>query len=563
NTTLFKTKSITGLTPGKTYHYRAKAVNSSGTTYGSDRVFAAGSSFSKSSHGLHTITVGDDGIVYAFGYNGDGILGDNTTTERKIPIKVLKGAYSGTTYLGDNANNPIISVAGYYHSIALAADGSVYAFGHNGHGELGDNTTTNRATPIQVLKGAYSGTTYLGDNANNPIISVSAGGMHNIALAADGSVYAFGWNNYGQLGDNTTTNRATPIQVLKGAYSGTTYLGDNANNPIISVAAGWYHNIALAADGSVYTFGYNAQGQLGDNTTTNRATPIKVLKGAYSGTTYLGDNANNPIISLVAGDYHSIALAADGSVYAFGWNGDGPLGDNTTTDRATPIKVLKGAYSGTTYLGDNANNPIISVAGGDYYSIALAADGSVYAFGNNRHGQLGDNTTTNRATPINVLKGAYSGTTYLGDNANNPIISVAAGAYHSIALAADGSVYTFGRNANGQLGDNTTTNRATPIQVLGVGGTGYLDLIGKDIGFKEVVESNISIYPNPTTGDLNIAISNEARINAISLTDLNGKSIITFNPSQRNINFSELAMGMYFLQLQTETGLKVFKVVKL
>ena len=494
NTTLFKTKSITGLNPGKTYHYRAKAVNSSGTTYGSDRVFAAGSNFSKSADAYHTITVGDEGIVYAFGINNYRQLGDNTTTNRATPIQVLKGAYSGTTYLGDNANNPIISVAGgEYHSIALAADGSVYAFGYNGHGQLGDNTTTDRATPIKVLKGAYSGTTYLGDNANNPIISFMAGQNHSIAIAADGSVYAFGLNVWGQLGDNTTTSRATPINVLKGAYSGTTYLGDNANNPIISLAAGSDHTTALAADGSVYAFGWNAYGQLGDKTTTSRATPIKVLKGAYSGTAYLGDNANNPIISVVDGWAQSIALAADGSVYAFGLNNYGQLGDNTTTDRATPIQVLKGAYSGTTYLGDNANNPIISFMAGENHNIALAADGSVYAFGRNNYGQLGDNTTTNRATPINVLKGAYSGTTYLGDNVNNPIISFAGGYKHNIAIAADGSVYAFGYNGYGQLGDNTTADRATPIQVLGVGGTGFLDLIATPT-VKAVPANRVTYY---------------------------------------------------------------------
>ena len=477
-TTLFKTVTITGLKPGKTYHYRAKAINSSGTTYGSDRVFATGSSFSKSSFGNHTITVGDDGIVYAFGYNNSGQLGDNTTTNRTTPISVLKGAYSGTKYLGDNSNNPIISVvAGFYHSIALAADGSVYAFGKNSLGQLGDNTNTDRAIPIQVLKGAYSGTTYLGDNANNPIISVAASASHSIAHAADGSVYAFGYNGYGQLGDNTYAGRKTPIQVLKGAYSGTTYLGDNANNPIISVATSMFHNTALAADGSVYAFGYNAYGQLGDNTTTQRATPIQVLKGAYSGTNYLGDNSNNLIISVAAGEYHSTALAADGSVYAFGWNYFGQLGDNTTTDKITPIHVLKGAYSGTTYLGDNTNNPIISIMAGNDHNIVISADGSVYGFGSNSYGQMGDNTTTDRNTPIQVLKGVYSGTAYLGDNSNNPIISVAVGRSHSIALVADGSVYAFGWNVTGQLGDSTTTDRATPIQVLGVGATGFIDLI--------------------------------------------------------------------------------------
>jgi len=291
-----------------------------------------------------------------------------------------------------------------------------------------------------VLKGAYSeGTTYLGDNVSNPIIAVAMGEWHSIALAEDGTVYSWGRNWAGQLGDNTTSQRNTPVKVLKGAYSeGTTYLGDNGSNPIIAVVLGKDHSIALTEDGTVYTWGYNNRGQLGDNTTTQRETPVKVLKGAYSeGTTYLGDNGSNEIIAVAIGDYHSIALAEDGTVYSWGYNNNSQLGDNTTTQRETPVKVLKGEYSeGTTYLGDNSNNEIIAVALGRIHSIALAEDGTVYSWGDNDYGQLGDGTEdTDRLTPIKVLKGAYSeGTTYLGDNSSNEIIAVALGAYHSIAL---------------------------------------------------------------------------------------------------------------------------------
>jgi alpha-tubulin suppressor-like RCC1 family protein len=514
NIALFKTLAITGLIAGKTYHFRVKAVNSSGTAYGNDRSFIAGNGFSNSSVGRHTIVVGDDGIVYGFGYNNKGQLGDNSIVDKSRQIKVLKGAYNGTTYLGDNPNNPIISFSiGYSHTVVLAADGTVYTFGENTYGQLGDNTTIQRNIPIKVLKGIYNGTTNLGDNLSNPIISVSSGTFHSTALAADGTIYTFGQNTYGQLGDNTTNNRTLPVKVLKGTYSGTTFLGDNPNNPIVKLAGGGFHNLVLAADGLVYGFGWNVNSQLGDNSSVQRNIPVKVLKGIYTGTTFLGDNANNPIISIATGYKHSMALAADGSIYAFGDNAYGQIGDNTKTQRNTPVKVLKGAYTGTTFIGDNINNPIVAVSGGEYHSIALAADGTVYTYGYNVNGQLGDNTTNDKAIPIKVIKGHYNGAAYLGDNATNRIISVSTGYFQSIVIAADGTVYTFGFNTYGQLGDNSNSNKYTPVKVVGKEGSGVLDLIYSYDNKLATVPANRITY-------------NEANLNAL------------VNPSNTNTTIS-------------------------
>jgi len=467
----------------------------------------------------HTIGLHADGTVYTWGHNDNGQLGDNTATDRSTPVRVLKGDYSGTTYLGDDSNNKIIAVAlGHGHSIALAVDGTVYTWGHNDNGQLGDNTTIDRSTPVRVLKGAYSGTTYLGDDSNNKIIAVALGYKHSIALAADGTIYTWGRNRNGQLGDNTTTDRSTPVKVLKGVYSGTTYIGDDSNNKIIAVALGWNHSVALAADGTVYTWGHNYQGQLGDNTTNNSSTPVKVLKGAYSGTTYLGDDPNNKIIAVALSWQHSITLAADGTVYTWGRNQYGQLGDNTTNNSSIPVKVLKGAYSGTTYLGDDSNNKIITVALGFVHSIALAADGTVYAWGSNGVGPLGDNTTTNRSTPVKVLKGAYSGTTYLGDDYNNKIIAVALGASYSVALAADGTVYTWGSNSYGRLGDNTTTSALTPTKVHGVGNVGYLTL-EVDVTAPTVTISSSASSPT-NTSPIPIAVTFSESVTGFESSDI-------------------------------------------
>jgi len=416
----------------------------------------------------HTVGLHSDGTVYTWGSNTYGKLGDGTYDDSSTPVKVKKGAYDGTTYLGDNSNNKIIAVAlGGDHSTALAADGTVYTWGYNVVGQLGDGTYDDSSTPVKVLKGEYAGTTYLGDDPDNKIIAVALGQYYSIALAADGTVYTWGYNDNGQLGDGTTTTRLTPVKVLKGEYAGTTYLGDDSDNKITAVALGWKHSIALAADGTVYTWGDNDKGQLGEGTNTDSSTPVKVKKGAYSGTTYLGDAPNNKITAVAVGCSYSIALAADGTVFTWGDNIEGQLGEGTNTDSSTPVKVKKGAYSGTTYLGDDPNNKITVVALGYAHSIALAADGTVFTWGYNVNGQLGDSTTTDGNTPVKVKKGAYNGTTYLGDDSNNKITAVALGQEFSVALAADGTVFTWGDNYSGQLGDGTTTDRYVPVKVSG------------------------------------------------------------------------------------------------
>ncbi len=523
---------------------------------------------------FHTIALHHDGTVYSWGWNEYGRLGNNSTTDSHIPIKVLKGAYSeGTTYLGDNSSNKTTAVAlGYSHSIALATDGTVYSWGNNDHGRLGDNTDTDRDTPVKVLKGAYSGTTYLGDDSGNKITAVALGGGHSVALVADGTMYSWGYNYRGQLGDNSTTDSHIPIKVLKGAYSeGTTYLGDNSSNKIIAVALGYFHSIALTEDGTVYSWGYNWYGQLGDNSTTNSSIPVKVLKGAYSeGTTYLGDNSSNKIIAVALGERHSIALAEDGTVYSWGRNEYGQLGDNTNTQRNAPVKVLKGAYSeGTTYLGDNSSNKIIAVALGGYHSIALAADGTMYSWGYNDHGQLGNNSTTNSSIPVKVLKGAYSeGTTYLGDNSSNKIIAVALGKYHSIALATDGTVYSWGSNISGQLGDNSTTDSYIPVKVNGVGGVGDLVLpieatnIPAEFGLQKA-------YPNPFNPEITLSYGlTKDAYTTLLIYDMRGQLIETLqsgNISAGNHSIIwqpiNISTGMYIVRLQSNHNTSMQKIV--
>ena len=343
----------------------------------------------------YSVALKNDGIVWDWGDNYGGQLGDGTTINQSTPVQV-------------RSLTGIISIAtGYYHTLALKDDGTLWAWGVNGNGQLGDGTEGNlKMTPVPVSD--LTGVT-----------TVAAGCVHTVALKNDGTVWAWGWNGLGQLGDGTENNqRATPVQV-----SGIT--------GVTAVAGGQAHSVALKNDGTVWAWGDNEYGQLGDGTTTNRLTPVQV-----SGLT-------DVTAVSVGGGCHSIALKNDGTVWAWGQNAFGGLGDGTENNqRTTPVQV-------------NGLTGVIALAAGISYSVALKNDGTVWAWGWNGKGQLGDGTTTKRTTPVQVSD--LTGVT-----------AVAAGGSHCVALKNDGTLWAWGYNHHGQLGDGTTTDRTTPVQVSGL-----------------------------------------------------------------------------------------------
>jgi alpha-tubulin suppressor-like RCC1 family protein len=281
-------------------------------------------------------------------------------------------------------------LAAGFHSLALQIDSSLWAWGYNISGQVGDGTTTNRLRPVPVMNG---------------VAAVASGDGHTLALATDGSLWAWGYNGFGQLGDGTTTDRSSPVAVMSG---------------VAAVAGGGYHTLALRTDGSLWAWGHNEVGQLGDGTTTDRSSPVAVMTG---------------VAAVAAAGYHTLALKTDGSLWAWGNNHSGQVGDGTTTNRLWPVPVLTG---------------VAAVAGGGAHTLALKSDGSLWAWGNNGSGQLGDGTRTGRLWAVAVLTG---------------VAAVAAGIEHTLALKRDGSLWTWGANGYGQLGDGTTTRRLLPVPV--------------------------------------------------------------------------------------------------
>ena len=390
-----------------------------------------------------SLAVGSDGNAYAWGNNTYGQLGDGTTVyPRTTPVIVKKptGTPSNFTYVQVSA--------GGSHSLALGSDGYAYAWGNNGAGQLGNNTTSgDNANPVPVRVRDPNSPTDTGKGLK--AIQVSAGSNHSLALGSDGNVYAWGNDSYGQLGNGATGNpRTTPVIVKKptGTPSAFTY---------VQVSAGNNYSLALGSDGYAYAWGNNPYGQLGNNTSSGLSSvPVRVCNPSTRSNVNTGLKA----IQISAGFYHSMAVGSDGYAYAWGNNPNGQLGNNTRLSSTVPVRVRNSDNPSDASTGLKA----IQISAGGWHSLAIDTDGNTWAWGANWYGGLGNNDSGDQLTPVKVFSSEQS------TNVVDPWLNatrVSAGYYHSLAIDKNGNTKAWGWNKYGHLGDGTTYDSKVPVAV--------------------------------------------------------------------------------------------------
>jgi alpha-tubulin suppressor-like RCC1 family protein len=345
------------------------------------------------------------GALWLWGLNTQGQLGDNTVVHRSSLVQTVAG---GITW--SSATNIRSS------SASIKTDGTLWMWGDNGSGQLGDNTIIVKSSPVQTVAG--------GTNWSK----VSSSRDWTGAIKTDGTLWMWGANSSGVLGDNTVIAKSSPVQTVAG--------GNNWSQIATSRIAVY----GLKTDGTLWSWGGNAFCALGDNTTISRSSPVQTISG---GTNWRSISANG---------FHVGAIKTDGTLWAWGDSLYGGFGNNDSAinKASSPIQTVSG--------GSNWSK--LSV--GDYHMMAIKNDGTLWNWGYNAQGSLGiNNAINNNSSPVQTVAG--------GTNWS----SVSAGGYHSTAIKTDGTLWAWGNNGNGGLGDNTAIDKSSPVQTL-AGGTNWL-----------------------------------------------------------------------------------------
>ena len=341
----------------------------------------------------HNLMIDAQGRLFSWGPNGQGRLGDGTTTTRQTPVHIRSDiTFTYVSYVS----------AGRHHSHAIDTYGRLWGWGNNGSGRLGDGTTIQRNSPVQI-------------GGANRFVSVSGGWEHTLAIDTYGRLWAWGSNVNGRLGDGTTTQRNSPVLV-------------NTTERFKAASAGGSHSVAITTDGRAFAWGFNGQGRLGDGTTTNRSNPVHVGGG-------------NRFSVISAGFSHTLAIHMDGRAFAWGEGTNGRLGNGSVqTANSSPIHI-------------GGTNRFSEISAGEAHSLAIATDGRLFAWGLNGSGRLGDNTINQRTTPTHIAT-------------ERTFRSISAGVESSMAVDTKGSIFAWGSNNYGNFGNGTTLNSSIPLLIM-------------------------------------------------------------------------------------------------
>ncbi len=327
----------------------------------------------------HTCAITKAGALYCWGRNDFGQVGNNSTSDRLTPVKVKDG---------------IAAVSlGWGHTCAVGVEGAVYCWGNNEKGQVGNGNTSNQKKPVKVKDG---------------IKAISTGYYNTCGVSVEDDLYCWGFNERGQIGNGSTSDQKTPVKVMDG---------------IATVSLSWGHTCSVSVDGGLYCWGSNAEGQLGKEVgVTNQLTPVKVM---------------DAIKAVTLGIYHTCSISNEGSLYCFGRNDYGQVGNGSTGFQMTPTKLMDG---------------IAAVTLGLYHTCGMGVDGAMYCWGYNEQGQIGNGSTIDQLTPVKVM---------------DDIATISTGDFHTCSVSVDGSLSCWGDNDYRQVGNNSTSNRFTPTIVMG------------------------------------------------------------------------------------------------
>lgn len=494
------TADLTNLLPDTTYYWWV-ASNCGFTPY----IWVPGGSFttlpttetgcwqSVSGGAYFTMGLKTDGTLWCWGDNAKGQIGDGTTINRNIPTRIGTG------------NNWAKIAAGSSFSLGMKADGTIWTWGDNYYGQLGDGTTANRNIPMQVGAAA--------DWAD-----IATGEYHTFAIKADGTLWGWGYNRFGQLGDGTIVNKSIPVQI-------------GTSTDWLSVTSSESHTLAIKADGTLWGWGDNAKGQLGDGTTISVSSPVQI-----------GTATNWKTVD--TGNGFSIGIRTDGTLWSWGYNSSGQLGDGTTSPKNIPTQV-----------GTEVNWKSVKI--GEYGSvIAIKTDGTLWTWGNNSWGQLGDGTETNRSAPMLI------GTA-------TDWQSIESGTYHTLAINAQGFLAISGYNFRGQIGDGTTVQKKIFTPVACGTGSGAVNKAsafakaGLTVDEVSVKADHLKVYPNPVQDILTISF--DRKILSVMVYNASGQQVLTktINDTKGTIDVSGLVSGVYLITVNAANEVvKTVKVIK-
>ena len=401
----------------------------------------------------HTAALDKNGRAWGWGYNVYGQLGDDSITDRCTPVSV-----AGTVKTFCQ-----ISAGKGYYTMAIDKNGRAWGWGYSDGAQIGNTSVFSVRTPVSV------------EGAVKTFCKISAGAQHTVAIDKNGRAWAWGINTFGNLGDNSTTQRVTPVSVagttktfceisaggMPGQYHFTlaidkngaawgwgsifgAFLGDGSTSirttpmsvrgtvrTFCTIFAAATHTISIDRNGRVWSWGDNSYAQLGDNSTTVRQTPVSIA------------GAVKTFCKIATGDFRTLGIDKNGRVWGWGNGYAGAIGAGNTNNSNTPISIA------------GATKTFCHISSGQYFSLGIDKNGRAWAWGDNPFGQLGDNSVTQRCTPVSV-----AGTT-------KTFCKIDGGNNHSLAIDRYGRVWGWGFGGNGRLGNNSTLSVRTPVSVLG------------------------------------------------------------------------------------------------